>query len=96
MKIDLNSLVVEHNAKEDRFEINLENDQPLVQYVLRGKTMQVIRTFVPPELEGQGIAAKMTRVVLEYAKENHFRIVPLCSYTATYIERHPEYKELLN
>jgi len=50
---------------------------------------------VHPEQRGQGIAGKLTQVALEYAKEKNLRVIPMCSYVATYIHKHPQYAELM-
>ncbi|MCX7223676.1 MAG: N-acetyltransferase, partial [Burkholderiales bacterium] len=44
---------------------------------------------------GQGLAAALTRVALEHAKQQGWRVVPRCSYAAVYIQRHPEYAGLV-
>lgn len=77
-----------HNADESRFETEVDGSLAVVDYVVDGKTMSVIHTGVPKELEGRGIAAALTKVVLEYADKNSLELIPVCSYTKSYIERH--------
>ena len=52
-------------------------------------------TFVPPELEGHGIAATLARRALDDAKAAGARVVPVCWFIEGYIERHPEYDALV-
>ena len=52
-------------------------------------------TFVPPELNGQGLAAILTEAALALAKKDKVRIVPQCSYVARWIERHPAWQDLV-
>lgn len=86
-----------HNKDQNTFEIKSENYTSVLNYQLDPdlKTMNINRTFVPDELRGQGLAGKLNKAALDYAAENSLRVVPLCSYTAAYIERHAEYKKLL-
>ena len=37
-------------------------------------------TVVSPELRGQGIAGKLFEAGVKYARENNYKIVPVCSY----------------
>ena len=52
-------------------------------------------TFVPPVLNGQGLAAILTEAALSLAKKEQVRIVPQCSYVARWIERHPTWQDLV-
>ena len=86
---------VVHNKEKGRFEVEINGLISEVDYILSGNTMVVTHTGVPKELEGQGIAAAMNKALLEYADESGFKVKPLCSYTAAYIMRHPEYENLV-
>jgi predicted GNAT family acetyltransferase len=52
-------------------------------------------TFVPPVLNGQGLAAILTEAALSLAQKDQVRIVPQCSYVARWIERHPAWQDLV-
>lgn len=52
-------------------------------------------TYVPPELEGHGIAATLARRALDDARAAGARVVPVCWFIEGYIERHPEYQDLV-
>jgi len=54
-----------------------------------------MHTEVPPAFEGQGIAAMMARAALDFAKTKGYKVRSYCSYTTRFIERHPEYQDLL-
>jgi len=36
------------------------------------------------------------RTALDFARANHFRVVPLCPYVAAFIRRHAEYHDLVS
>lgn len=88
-------LEITNNKDTGRFESSIEGQIAFVKYHLDDKQLVIISTQVPRELEGRGIAAALTKHVLEYAKQNNLKVHPLCSYTVTYIARHPEYKGLV-
>jgi predicted GNAT family acetyltransferase len=52
-------------------------------------------TIVDPSLRGQGIAADLIRKVVEMAREENLKIVPVCSYAVAKMTRTDEYKDVL-
>ncbi len=86
---------VEHDEKARRFKVKLDRDQAVLNYSLRGGAMVITHTGVPRAWEGRGIAASLTRAALEYARSRGLSVVPLCSYAAAYVRRHPEFEDLL-
>jgi len=45
---------------------------------------------------GQGLAGKMAKTALEYARNNGLDVVPNCPFVRAYIRRHSEYRELVS
>jgi len=88
-------IMVRHNAAENRFEVEVDGRLSVADYELRGTEMIMTHTFVPPELRGRGIAAKLVRSALEYARSERLKVVPACSYVAAYFKRYPEFRPLL-
>lgn len=88
---------IKHNKNENRFEA-LSNQEIIgvVNYYNDENVVIVTHTGVEPKYEGQGIAGALTKEVLTYIAKNDLKITPLCSYTKTYIDRHPEYQNLIN
>lgn len=90
------NIVITHNQDKSRFEALVEGLVSVVDYVMESdNVLSVTHTGVPKELEGRGIAAQLTKSVLQYVRDKGLKIRPLCPYTAVYIEKHPEYKDLL-
>jgi uncharacterized protein len=95
MGIELDKIEVKHNESARRFEADLQGSTAVLVYKMVPGRMLIQHTEVPQELEGRGIAAKMTRVALEYARSQKLEVVPACSYTASFMAKHPEYNDLL-
>lgn len=51
-------------------------------------------TIVPPEIGGQGVAARLVEALVADAREQGFRIDPACSYVAAKFDEHPEWADL--
>jgi len=94
MEINLDELEIIHNLAENRFETWIEGQLSKLDYMQDGNTIVMMHVGVYPEHRGQGVAGKITRVALEYAKEKSFRVIPMCSYVAAYIRLNPQYAEL--
>ena len=94
MPVNLEALEVTYNPTERRFEVWIDGYLSKLDYIQDGKNFVITHVGVYPELRGQGIAGRITQVSLEYAKEHGLRVIPMCSYAAGYIRKHPEYAEL--
>lgn len=96
MQIDLEKLQVVQNLSENRFETSVDGYPSKLDYIQDGKNFVITHVGVHPELRGQGVAGKLVEVSLQYAKENSLRVIPMCSYAAAYMRRHPEYTDLMD
>jgi len=94
MKIDRDSLDVLHKQDQSRFEILVGEYVAELDYRLSGEVITFTHTGVPAELEGNGIGSLIVRAGLDYAREQGFKVVPLCSFVDSYMRRKPEYENL--
>ncbi|ESU20049.1 hypothetical protein FCR2A7T_14590 [Flavobacterium cauense R2A-7] len=46
-------------------------------------------------MEGKGVGSHLISLALTWIKENGYTLAPLCPFTAAYVKRHPEWKEIL-
>jgi uncharacterized protein len=90
----LEDLQIVHNPTENRFEVFIDGLLSKLDYIVNDDTIVMTHVGVHPEHRGSGLAGKITQVALEYAKEKHLRVMPMCSYVAAYIRRNPHYIEL--
>ena len=95
MALDLEKFHVTHHASEQRFELAVHGQIAELSYRRAPGTFSLDHTYVPPPIEGQGVAAKLTRAALNYARAEGLRVVPACSYVAAYIRSNPEYQDLV-
>jgi len=89
------NLTIVNNTAEERFEANVDGHLAIVQYRLAPGRIIFIHTEVPEALQGRGVANKLARRALEYARDQQLAVVPLCPFIASYIRRHPEYQPLV-
>jgi predicted GNAT family acetyltransferase len=84
------------NPEKRRYEALVDGEVAgYVFYQLREDALVLIHTEVAEEFEGQGIGSRLAAGTLEDIRARGLRIVPVCPFIKSYIERHPEYAELV-
>lgn len=87
---------VVHNSEAKRFEIAIDGALSVADYEMAGDSVIVFtHTLVPGPLRGRGIAGRLVRAALDYARSAGLRVEPRCSYVAAFIDRHDEYQLLI-
>lgn len=94
--VNLNNAAVNHNEEERRFELSIEGLHAVLTYRLSPDRIVLLHTEVPEPLQGRGLAAKLTRSALDFAREKRLRVVPLCPYASSFLRRHAEYQDLVS
>jgi len=94
--MDNNQIEIHNNTEAHRYEMELDGQTAVLTYSQRGNQITFLHTGVPEELEGHGIANKLTHTALEDARTHHQMVVPACPFVGAYIRRHPEYLSLLS
>lgn len=89
------NIEVKHDKQTKRFYIATKEKCELKYRIIDKNTLEYYSTFVPEELRNKGLAGKIAREALEYAKSNRLQIVPTCSFVRSYIEQHPQYKNFV-
>ena len=84
-----------HNAGERRFQTEADGHRCQLDYTLEGGVISMNRVYVPPPVEGRGIAAALTRSALDHSRAQGWRVIPRCPYVQVWIQRHPDYQDLV-
>jgi predicted GNAT family acetyltransferase len=84
------------NEAQRRYELQLDGGVAFIDYTLSGDVRTLTHAEVPVQLRGGGVAARLTEGALALARVQGFKIVPRCPYVATFMERHPQYQDLLS
>ena len=84
-----------HNPQLHRFELEVEGQICVVDYREHNGVLTITHTGVPPQLEGRGLAGRLVKFALDYAREHKLKVASRCSYVDVYLKRHPEYQDLL-
>ena len=85
------------NNKEDlRFEVNLEGEFAYIQYRYYKKDIAFMHSVVPDAFRGKGIASAMAVTALNFAREQHRKIMLYCPFVSKFVRSHPEYHVLVD
>lgn len=91
-----NDIPIVDNKDRKRFELKVNGQLAIMEYIDAKDSFYLTHTEVPKELEGKGIASAMVRQVLEIVKEKQKPLAPLCPFVAMYIKRHPEWLDIVS
>ncbi|WP_304562342.1 GNAT family N-acetyltransferase [Sphingomonas immobilis] len=83
------------NRFEQEFVAETEGRRAVAAYQLDDGVMTFTHTLVPKALEGQGIGTRLVRFALDAARDEGLKVRPMCAFVRAYIERHPEYRDLV-
>ena len=86
---------ITHNQAANRFETTIEGHTGFISYQDQGDRIVYDHTIVPSELGGKGIGSALVKHALDYARSEGKKVVPTCSFVASYINKHAEYQDLL-
>ena len=84
------------NPAEHRYEVRADGAVlGLAAYRLRPGLIAFTHTQIDPRLEGHGAGSQLARTALDDAREKELAVLPFCPFISGWIERHPEYTELV-
>jgi predicted GNAT family acetyltransferase len=87
---------VRNDPEANRYEIR-EGDQLLgiVAYQHRGSTLVMTHTEVDQDAGRSGLGSSLVRSALDDVRSQGIKVVPLCPFVRGWIDRHPDYADLV-
>lgn len=87
--------LVRDNKDRSRFELEAGGSLAFASYRLSGNTVIIAHTETPPALRGRGIASELVKGALATIRADGHQVVAGCSFVVDYLDRHPEYADLV-
>ena len=81
---------VKDNPERRRFEMIEAGQVVFADYRRDGRTIYIDHVEAPPNLRGTGAAGRFMEGLVEAARAETARLVPICRYAAVWLARHPE------
>jgi predicted GNAT family acetyltransferase len=99
------AITVTHLRERERYRAEIEVDgAPIevgyVDYTMNaghpdGDHLALTHTVVFDQYGGRGYAGELVRQVLDDVRATGNKVIPVCSYVVKYLEKHPEYSDLV-
>jgi predicted GNAT family acetyltransferase len=90
------NIKVINNEEKLRFEVYLDGEYAFIEYRYYKGDIAFMHTTVPEAFRGKGIAAVMAVAALNFAKDQHRKIMLYCPYVTKYVKEHKEYWSLVD
>jgi hypothetical protein len=86
--------VIRDNPSRHRYETEVDGHVAYVVYRRESGVITFVHTEVPKELSGRGVGSALARHVLEAARAEGLKVVPMCPFIAAWMKKHPEFDDL--
>jgi len=87
------SLAIEESL--NRFSTRVDGVDAFLDVERTEGTLVITHTGVPASIGGRGVAAELVGAAFEAARRDGLKVSPVCSYAAVWLQKHPEYADLL-
>ena len=91
----MSELDIRLDRDQGRFHTVVEAQTCVLNFTLDDDVVSMDYVGVPRAVGGRGIAGALTRHALDWAAAQDLKVRARCPYVARWIERHPDYQELL-
>lgn len=80
-----------------RYEIRVDGELAgFADYILTPGMITFTHTEIDQSFEGKGMGGVLTREALDDVRERELTVLPVCPFVKGWIERHPEYLDLVH
>ena len=87
---------VTDNPELSRYELHVDGELAgWAEYRPAGDSVIIAHTEIADGHEGEGLGGLLVRAALERIRESGRTVIPTCPFTAAYIDRHPEFVDLV-
>src|SRR5262249_16518978 len=87
---------VRNNSALHRFELDADGHTGVAYYQLAPGVITFTHTEVPQELSGRGVGSALARGALEFVRAQGLKVVAKCPFISAYLDKHPEFNDLLS
>jgi uncharacterized protein len=89
-------LTVTDDLYEAKYEARLNGELAgTLEYELTSDLIILIHTEVLPDHQDQGVGGQLAKFALDDARRRGLRVRPVCTFVRSWLERHPDYGDLV-
>jgi predicted GNAT family acetyltransferase len=90
------AITVADNPGSERYEITVDGTRAgFVTYRLTPGVIAFLHAEIDPATGGRGLGSRLVAGALDDARNRGLSVVPRCPFVADFIERHPDYADLV-
>jgi uncharacterized protein len=86
---------IRDNTALSRFELDDGGVTVVLNYELAGDVITLAHTETPVAARGRGLASRLVEAVLQQARARGLKVVPRCPFVSAYLDKHPEFLDLV-
>lgn len=87
---------VKDAPERHRYEVEVDGEPAgFAEYHRRQDVVEFRHTQVDDRFEGQGVGSQLARQALDDVRSAGLRVVPRCPFIRQWIDRHPDYGDLV-
>ena len=86
---------VRDNKALSRFELDVGDAVAFANYRLTPSAVIITHTETPRALRGRGIASELVQGALQRIRADGLKVVAGCGFVADYLQKHPEFADLV-
>jgi predicted GNAT family acetyltransferase len=86
---------IRQNTERNRFEMDVDGGTAIAVYRPSPGVLTFTHTETPRHLRGRGIGSEMMGKVLTAVRAQGLKVVAACPFVADYMDRHPEFADLV-
>ena len=75
--------------------VGISSEKSFLEYRHYHNDIALMHTSVPESLNGKGIASALAQYALGWARTHNKKVKVYCPFVATYLKRHPEYRDII-
>jgi len=85
----------QNNTAKSRYEYQVDNATAFANYHIKDGILYIDYVEAPEQLRGTGAAGKLMQWVMEQARRDNIKVIPVCGYAAAWLRKHQEYEDML-
>ena len=86
---------VHDNRDQNRFELDVEGGLAFANYRLTPQAVIITHTETPRALRGRGVASELVKGALDLIRADDRKVIAGCGFVVDYLDKHPEYADLV-
>ena len=86
---------VRDNKVLGRFELDVEGAVAFANYRVTRQAIVITHTETPRALRGRGVASELIKGSLDLIRADGHKVIAGCGFVVDYLDKHPEYADLV-